>query len=157
VTTINDASLSAKKGKIFGLPGSNGAGKTTTIHIIATLLKPTSGKVLASDIDVSEKNTARKGKDWNGVSRPSLDNQLTAYDNMYIHGKLHGIDKSVGVKTNELLELVELRDFKDKQVRFFSGVMRRRLEIARSLLHESEVLVLDEPTIGLKPQSKNTV
>jgi ABC-2 type transport system ATP-binding protein len=116
-------------------------------------LKPTSGKVLVSGIDVSEKPQLVREKIGIVFQDPSLDNQLTAYDDMEIHGKLYGIDKSVlGRKINDLLELVELRDFKDKQVRFFSGGMRRRLEIARSLLHEPEVLILDEPTIGLDPQ-----
>jgi ABC-2 type transport system ATP-binding protein len=158
VTAVNDVSFTVKKGEIFGLLGPNGAGKTTTIHIIATLLNPTSGKVLVSGIDVSEKPQLVREKIGIVFQDPSLDNQLTAYDNMYIHGKLYGIDKSVlGRKINDLLELVELRDFKDKQVRFFSGGMRRRLEIARSLLHEPEVLILDEPTIGLDPQSRNKV
>jgi ABC-2 type transport system ATP-binding protein len=158
VTAVNDVSFTVKKGEIFGMLGPNGAGKTTTIHIIATLLKPTSGKVLVSGINVSEKPQLVREKIGIVFQDPSLDNQLTAYDNMYIHGKLYGIDKSVlGRKINDLLELVELRDFKDKQVRFFSGGMRRRLEIARSLLHEPEVLILDEPTIGLDPQSRNKV
>lgn len=89
---------------------------------------------------------------------PSLDNQLTAYDNMYIHGKLYGIEKRVlEKKINDLLDLVELSEFRNKQVRYFSGGMKRRLEIARSLLHEPELLILDEPTIGLDPQSRNKV
>jgi ABC-2 type transport system ATP-binding protein len=95
VTAVNDVSFTVKKGEIFGLLGPNGAGKTTTIHIMATFLKPTSGKVLVSGIDVSEKPQLVREKIGIVFQAPSLDNQLTAYDNMYIHGKLYGIDKSV--------------------------------------------------------------
>ncbi|MGB9827595.1 MAG: ATP-binding cassette domain-containing protein [Thermosphaera sp.] len=158
VIAVNDVSFVVNRGEIFGLLGPNGAGKTTTIHVIATLLKPTSGRVLVDGINVSEKPQLVRKKIGIVFQDPSLDNQLTAYDNMYIHGKLYGIEKRVlERKINELFELVELSEFKNKQVRYFSGGMRRRLEIARSLLHEPELLILDEPTIGLDPQSRNKV
>ncbi|MEM2009211.1 MAG: ATP-binding cassette domain-containing protein [Thermosphaera sp.] len=158
VVAVNNVSFNVRKGEIFGLLGPNGAGKTTTIHIIATLLKPTSGRVFVAGVDVSENPQSVRKKIGIVFQDPSLDNQLTAYDNMYIHGKLYGIQEpELKRKINELLDLVELAEFKNKQVRYFSGGMRRRLEIARSLLHEPELLILDEPTIGLDPQSRNKV
>ncbi|MCD6341178.1 MAG: ATP-binding cassette domain-containing protein [Desulfurococcales archaeon] len=155
ITAVDGVSFKVRRGEIFALLGPNGAGKTTTIHIIATLLKPTSGRVTVGGYDVCrEPNMVRK-KIGIVFQDPSLDNQLSAYDNMYIHGRLYGLKgRELREKIMELLEFVELKEFAHKVVRNFSGGMRRRLEIARALLHEPELLILDEPTIGLDPQSR---
>ncbi|MCI4437853.1 MAG: ATP-binding cassette domain-containing protein, partial [Ignisphaera sp.] len=143
------------KGEVFALLGPNGAGKTTTIHIIATILRPTSGRVLVAGYDVVKQGNEVRKRIGIVFQDPSLDNQLSAYDNMYIHGKLYGLrGRELHEKIMKLLDLVELKDYADKKVMYFSGGMRRRLEIARSLLHEPEILILDEPTIGLDPQSR---
>jgi daunorubicin resistance ABC transporter ATP-binding subunit len=155
VTAVNGISFKINRGEVFSLLGPNGAGKTTTIHIIATILKPTSGKVYVNGHDaIKEPDEVRK-KIGIVFQDPSLDQNLTAYDNMYIHGKLYGLrGEELHRKIMELLEFVELKEFANKQVRYFSGGMKRRLEIARGLLHEPELLILDEPTIGLDPQSR---
>ncbi len=155
IVAVNGISFSVRKGEIFGLLGPNGAGKTTTIHIISTLLRPTSGKVIVGGYDVVREPGEVRKKIGIVFQDPSLDNNLTAYENMYIHGKLYGLGGNMlKKKIEELLRFVELYRFKDKVVRYFSGGMRRRLELARSLLHEPEILILDEPTIGLDPQSR---
>ena len=155
VVAVNGISFTIRKGEIYALLGPNGAGKTTTIHVITTLLRPTSGKVFVGGYEVTENPNKVREKIGIVFQDPSLDNQLTAYDNMYIHGKLYGLrGRELHDKIMELLEFVDLKRYAHKQVRYFSGGMRRRLEIARSLLHEPELLVLDEPTIGLDPQSR---
>jgi ABC-2 type transport system ATP-binding protein len=155
VVAVNGISFSIKKEEVFALLGPNGAGKTTTIHIIATLLKPTKGSVLVAGYDVVKEADKVRKKIGIVFQDPSLDNQLTGYDNMYIHGKLYGLKGGeLQEKIMKLLDLVELKEFAYKKVMYYSGGMRRRLEIARSLLHEPEILILDEPTIGLDPQSR---
>lgn len=155
VVAVNNISFVVRRGEIYGLLGPNGAGKTTTIHILTTLLKPTSGRVYVAGYDVLRDPDKVRGRIGVVFQDPSLDNQLTAYDNMYIHGRLYGLGgETLKKKIFELLEFVDLREFAYKQVRNFSGGMRRRLEIARSLLHEPEILFLDEPTIGLDPQTR---
>jgi ABC-2 type transport system ATP-binding protein len=155
VVAVNGINFRIRKGEVFALLGPNGAGKTTTIHIISTLLKPTSGKVTVAGYDVVRYPDQVRKKIGIVFQDPSLDNQLTGYDNMYIHGRLYGLRGSeLHEKIVKLLDLVELKDAAHKKVMYYSGGMRRRLEIARSLLHEPEVLILDEPTIGLDPQSR---
>ncbi len=155
VTAVDGVSFRVRRGELYGLLGPNGAGKTTTIHILCTLLRPTSGRALVAGHDVVRE--ADKVRKRIGVvfQDPSLDIELSAYDNMYIHGKLYGLSgRELKRRIMELLDFVELKRFANKPVKYFSGGMRRRLEIARALLHEPEVLFLDEPTIGLDPQTR---
>jgi ABC-2 type transport system ATP-binding protein len=149
-------SFAIEQGEIFGLLGPNGAGKTTTLSMLSTILEPTSGSATIMGIDIQ--------KDQDGVRKAigivfqdqSLDEELTAWENMDFHGRLYRIPKEVREqRTDELLKLVELYDRRNDIVKTFSGGMRRRLEIARGLLHHPQVLFLDEPTIGLDPQTRN--
>lgn len=156
LVAVDNISFEIQQGEIFGLLGPNGAGKTTTLSMLATMLEPSSGTATISGIDIR--------KDPDGVRRsigivfqdPSLDEELTAWENMDFHGRLYRIPKAVREqRIAELLKLVELTDRKDDIVKTFSGGMRRRLEIARGLLHRPGVLFLDEPTLGLDPQTRN--
>ncbi|ADM27102.1 daunorubicin resistance ABC transporter ATPase subunit [Ignisphaera aggregans DSM 17230] len=155
VVAVNGISFSVKRAEIFGLLGPNGAGKTTTIHIIATLLRPTSGRVMVVGYDVVSNPYEVRKRIGIIFQDPSLDMDLSAYDNMYIHGRLYGLrGEELHRKIMELLDFVDLKQYANKIVRNFSGGMRRRLELARGLLHEPEILILDEPTIGLDPQTR---
>ncbi|MFA5331871.1 MAG: ATP-binding cassette domain-containing protein [Methanoregula sp.] len=156
LVAVDHISFDIEPGEIFGLLGPNGAGKTTTISMLATMLDPTSGTAEIMGLDIE--------KDQDGVRKEigivfqdqSLDEELTAAENMDFHGRLYRIPKDVREKrTEELLKLVELYDRRNDIVKTFSGGMRRRLEIARGLLHHPNVLFLDEPTIGLDPQTRN--
>ncbi|MCD4739957.1 ATP-binding cassette domain-containing protein [archaeon] len=152
---VNALDLKVKKGEVFGLLGPNGAGKTTIISMLSTILTPSSGSALVSGKDVkNERNSVRKNI---GIvfQDPSLDEELTGYENMDFHGRLYGMEKEQRVeRIIELLELVDLIDKKDVPVKNYSGGMKRRLEIARGLLHKPKVLFLDEPTLGLDPQTR---
>ncbi len=152
---VRGISFGIKRGKIFAFLGPNGAGKTTTVHVLTTLLKPTSGGATVAGHDVVEEPDAVRRKIGIVFQDMSLDSELTAYENMFIHGRIYGLGgNELKDKIERLLKFVELWGFRDRQVKTFSGGMQRRLEIARSLLHEPEVLFLDEPTIGLDPQTR---
>jgi ABC-2 type transport system ATP-binding protein len=155
-TAVNDVSFDVKKGEIFAFLGPNGAGKTTTIKVLTTLLKPTSGSVELDGLNpVKHHNEARKSF---GIvfQDPSLDQDLTAWENMDLHGVLYHVPAKVRhERTEMLLRLFELWEKKDNLVKQFSGGMKRRLEIARGFLHTPKILFLDEPTLGLDPQSRN--
>lgn len=155
---VNDVSFSVKHGQIFAFLGPNGAGKSTTIKMLTTLLTPTSGSITINGFDAfKDKDSVRKSF---GIvfQDPSLDDELTAYENMEFHAVLYGIVKHVREKNiHELLTLVELWDRKDSLVKTFSGGMKRRLEIARGLLHHPKIFFLDEPTQGLDPQTRNHI
>ncbi|MEZ0289503.1 MAG: ATP-binding cassette domain-containing protein [Sulfolobales archaeon] len=158
VVAVDGVSFKVREGEIYGLLGPNGAGKTTTINIIITLLRPTSGKAYVDGIDVTEKPAEVRKRLGVVFQDPSLDMFLTAYENLYIHGRIYGLRGSeLERRINEALEFVELKQFADKVVRYFSGGMRRRLEIARAMIHDPEILILDEPTIGLDPQTRNKI
>ena len=156
VTAVDDVSFDVRRAEIFAFLGPNGAGKTTTIRMLTTLLHPTSGTLELDGLDpTSHRNDVRQRI---GVvfQDPSLDQDLTAWENMDIHGVLYGVPRRERhERAGRLLELFELADRKSSLVKTFSGGMRRRLEIARGLLHTPRVLFLDEPTLGLDPQSRN--
>ncbi|MEM2025285.1 MAG: ATP-binding cassette domain-containing protein [Desulfurococcaceae archaeon] len=155
VIAVNKVSFKIHRGEVFSLLGPNGAVKTTTIYIISTLLKPTSGHVMVKGFNVTKEPDKVRKKIGLVFQDPSLDLNLTVYDNMYIHGRLYGLrGYELDREIVELLEFVDLKDYMHKQVRYLSGGMRRRLEVARGLLHEPELLILDEPTIGLDPHSR---
>lgn len=154
-TAVNDISFSVKKGEIFAFLGPNGAGKSTTIKILTTLLEPTVGKVTLNGLNLHQKDAVRHSF---GIvfQDPSLDDDLTASENLYFHAMLYGVPKDIREKRmKELLEFVELWDRRNNMVKDFSGGMKRRLEIARGLLHHPKILFLDEPTLGLDPQTRN--
>lgn len=155
-TVVDHITLKVEKGEIFAFLGPNGAGKTTTIKMLTTLLNPTEGKVVLNGFD-TEKDADKVRTSFGIVFQdPSLDTELTAYENMEIHAVLYGVPKEVYTsRTEELLKLVELDDRRNDLVKNFSGGMKRRLEIARGLLHHPKVLFLDEPTLGLDPQTRN--
>lgn len=154
LVAVDDISFSIREGEIFGFLGPNGAGKTTTLSILSTLLSPTEGSAMVNGYNVvSQKADVRR---CIGVvfQDPTLDEELTAWENMDIHRRLYGMKKS-REKIKEMLTLVELENRKKQLVKNFSGGMKRRLEIARGLLHEPKILFLDEPTLGLDPQTRN--
>jgi ABC-2 type transport system ATP-binding protein len=156
LTAVDGISFAVEKGEIFAFLGPNGAGKTTTIKMLTTLLTPTRGRVEIDGLDPAvERNEVRKRF---GIvfQDPSLDDELTAYENLDIHGVFYGVPRKLRVQRIEkLLRLFELWERRDDPVKRFSGGMRRRLEIARGFLHTPRILFLDEPTLGLDPQTRN--
>lgn len=156
LTAVNDVSFDVHKGEVFAFLGPNGAGKTTTIKMLTTLLQPTGGQITIDGHDAAlDKDAVRKSF---GIvfQDPSLDDELTAEENLELHGVLYGVPKALRrERMTELLAIVGLDDRRKDLVKHFSGGMRRRLEIARGLLHHPKVLYLDEPTIGLDPQTRN--
>ena len=153
---VDNITFAVQPGEIFAFLGPNGAGKTTTIKMLTTLLQPSSGSVEIDGLNPqTHQNEARKRF---GIvfQDPSLDNELTARENMDIHGVLYGIPRRIrSERTESLLKLFELWDRRESFVKTFSGGMKRRLEIARGFLHTPKILFLDEPTLGLDPQSRN--
>lgn len=153
---VNNISFSVAEGEIFAFLGPNGAGKTTTIKMLTTLLAPSAGTITLNGFDVVHHPDQVRHSFGIIFQDPSLDSELTAYENMEIHAVMYGMEKTLYVKRIEMLmKLVELWDRKDSLVKDFSGGMKRRLEIARGLLHHPKVLFLDEPTVGLDPQTRN--
>jgi ABC-2 type transport system ATP-binding protein len=156
LTAVDDVSFEVKKGEIFAFLGPNGAGKTTTIKMLTTLLKPTGGAVDLDGLDPAVDPNGARRRFGIVFQDPSLDADLTAYENMEIHGVLYGVPRAERIeRTERLLKLFELWDRRGDYVKKFSGGMKRRLEIARGLLHTPKILFLDEPTLGLDPQSRN--
>lgn len=155
---VNNISFSVKSGSIFAFLGPNGAGKSTTIKMLTTLLSPSSGQIILNGFDVV-KDSSEVRKNFGIVFQdPSVDDELTAYENMDFHGILYKVPDGVRAsKIEQLMKFVELWDRKDDLVKHFSGGMKRRLEIARGLLHHPKILFLDEPTIGLDPQTRNHI
>ena len=157
-TAVNDISFEVREGEIFGFLGPNGAGKSTTIKVLCTLLQPTSGHIRVAGYDVQESSDIVRSMIGIVFQDNSLDSDLTAQENMEFHCMVYHIPRNERKeRIHRLLELMELTEFKDRRVKTFSGGMRRRLEIARGLLHEPRLMVLDEPTVGLDPQTRNYI
>jgi ABC-2 type transport system ATP-binding protein len=155
-TAVNDISFDVPKGEIFAFLGPNGAGKTTTIKILTTLLRPTSGDVELDGLDPVKEQDEARTRFGIVFQDPSLDQDLTGWENMELHGILYHVPRKIRRERSEsLLKRFELWDRRDALVKTFSGGMKRRLEIARGFLHSPKILFLDEPTLGLDPQSRN--
>ncbi len=153
---VNDISFNVTPGEIFGFLGPNGAGKTTTINILCTLTRPTSGRASIAGLDVVRQQSQVRQQIGLVFQDPSLDERLSCLQNMRFHALVYGVPASVREQRMEqLLRMVELWDRRHNKVQTFSGGMKRRLELARGLLHHPRVLFLDEPTLGLDPQTRN--
>ena len=155
-TAVNDVSFNVAKGEIFAFLGPNGAGKSTTIKMLTTLLHPTNGTISLEGFDPAKQPDNVRHSFGIVFQDPSLDDELTAWENMEFHGVLYNVPKKMRrERIEQLMNFVELWDRKDSLVKEFSGGMKRRLEIARGLLHHPKVIFLDEPTLGLDPQTRN--
>jgi len=158
LVAVNDVSFSVGEGEVFGFLGPNGAGKTTTIKMLSTLLKPTSGQALINGHDVLQDRIAVRKSIGLVFQESTLDEEMTALENLRFHAEFYGVPAATyHQRSQELLKLVDLDDRAKKKVRDFSGGMKRRLEIVRGMLHYPKVLFLDEPTIGLDPQTRATI
>ncbi len=150
--------MTVPPGEVFGFLGPNGAGKSTTINMLCTLAKPTGGSARVAGFDVVAQRDAVRRHIGLVFQDQTLDNQLTADQNLRLHAELYGIDPGVvPARMEQMLKMVDLADRRDQPVITFSGGMRRRLEIARGLMHSPRVLFLDEPTIGLDPQTRSSI
>jgi ABC-2 type transport system ATP-binding protein len=155
-TAVDSISFEVQPGEIFAFLGPNGAGKTTTIQMLTTLLRPTGGTITIDGLDPAVKPLDVRQRFGIVFQDPSLDSELTAYENLELHGVLYHVPRRLrNERIKTLLTLFELWDRRDRRVKEFSGGMKRRLEIARGLLHVPKILFLDEPTLGLDPQSRH--
>jgi len=158
LAAVNDISFTVAPGEIFGFLGPNGAGKTTTINILCTLLKPTSGSATINNLDVVKQQSQVRQQIGLVFQDPSLDERLTGLQNMRFHALVYNVPAAVREqRIEQLLKMVELWDKRHNEVQTYSGGMKRRLELARGLLHNPRVLFLDEPTLGLDPQTRNRI
>jgi ABC-2 type transport system ATP-binding protein len=157
-TAVNKISFNVKPGEIFGLLGPNGAGKTTTISILSTIISLTSGSATIYGQDVVKNKDAVRKLIGIVFQDPSLDDELSGWQNLDLHARLYGVkDEAKKEAITRVLKLVELEDKAHNQVKTYSGGMKRRLEIARGFIHNPKVLFLDEPTIGLDPQTRRKI
>jgi ABC-2 type transport system ATP-binding protein len=153
---VNDVSFNVAEGEIFAFLGPNGAGKSTTIKMLTTLLHPTRGEITLNGFDPQKDSNSVRHSFGIVFQDPSLDDDLTAWENMEFHSVLYKVPKAIRAERIEkMLKFVDLWDRKDSLVKEFSGGMKRRLEIGRGLLHNPKILFLDEPTLGLDPQTRN--
>jgi ABC-2 type transport system ATP-binding protein len=156
IKAVDGITFEVRPGEIFAFLGPNGAGKTTTIQMLTTLQRPTSGTMSVDGLDPVRNQLETRRRFGIVFQDPSLDSELTAYENMELHGVLYHVPRHVRTeRIRVLLTLFELWERRDSRVKTFSGGMKRRLEIARGLLHTPKILFLDEPTLGLDPQSRN--
>ena len=158
LVAVDDISFNVSPGEIFGFLGPNGAGKTTTINILCTLTRPTSGRAVLNDFDVLRQQSQVRHSIGLVFQDPSLDERLTGIQNLRFHAMVYNVPATVrDQRIEQVLRMVELWDKRNNIVRIFSGGMKRRLELARGLLHHPKVLFLDEPTLGLDPQTRNHI
>ena len=158
IEAVRGIDLQVRAGEIFGFLGPNGAGKTTTINILCTLLRATSGRATVAGIDVDHDPAAVRRRIGLVFQDPSLDDQLTGRENLEFHAFVYSVPAALRKqRIAEVLELVDLSDRAGSLVRTYSGGMRRRLEIARGVLHHPHILFLDEPTLGLDPQTRRHI
>src|SRR4051794_23132750 len=158
VEAVRGVDFEVATGEVFGFLGPNGAGKTTTINMLCTLAKPSSGRATVAGYDVIDERDHVRRHIGLVFQDPTLDGYLSAQENLRLHAELYGVERSlVGPRMRQVLEMVGLWERKDSPVSLFSGGMRRRLEIARGLMHSPRILFLDEPTIGLDPQTRNSI
>lgn len=155
---MDNLSLDICNNEVFGLLGQNGAGKTTIIHMLATLLKPTSGSATVNGFDIVKEPAKVRASIGIVFQAPSSDDMLTGYENLKLHSLLYTVPRKIREKRiSDVLELVDLTERQHDQVKKYSGGMRRRLEIARGILHKPKILFLDEPTLGLDPRSRESM
>jgi ABC-2 type transport system ATP-binding protein len=158
VEAVKGVEFEVRPGEVFGFLGPNGAGKTTTISMLCTLVNPTGGSATVAGHDVVRERDEVRRNIGLVFQDPTLDGYLSAEQNLRFHAELYGVPKSVvGDRIRQVMEMVALWDRKDAKVMTFSGGMKRRLEIARGLLHSPRVLFLDEPTVGLDPQTRSAI
>src|SRR6476469_3662915 len=158
VEAVRGVSFDVARGEVFGFLGPNGAGKTTTINMLCTLAKPTGGSARVAGHDVARERDSVRRNIGLVFQEPTLDGYLTAAQNLQLHAELYGVDSgALPERMRQVLEMVDLWERRDSPVITFSGGMKRRLEIARGLMHSPRVLFLDEPTIGLDPQTRSSI
>jgi len=155
---LDEVSFEVREKELFALLGPNGAGKTTLLHILCTILRPDSGVAMIGDFDVARYPLAARRRLGIVFQEPSLDGRLTVHENLNLHGLVFGVPRRLRrQRIEEMLALVELTDWADKPARSLSSGMKRRLEIARALIHDSEIMLLDEPTVGLDAQTRDRI
>jgi len=158
LTAVNDVNLAIQQGEIFGLLGPNGAGKTTLISMITGLLKPNSGRITVDGLDLQTDTYTVKAKMGLVPQELALYPTLSARDNLAFFGSIYGlVGKQLRERVDAMLEMVELTERAKEAVSNYSGGMKRRVNIAAGLMHQPEVLFLDEPTVGVDPQSRNAI
>jgi len=158
LTAVNNLSIDIEEGEVFGLLGPNGAGKTTTISMLCTILRPTSGTATVNGFDIKSQPSKVRSSIGIVFQEPSVDDLLTGRENLEMHAMLYGIPTEIRKKRiDEVLHLVGLEDRAEDITKVYSGGMRRRLELARGLMHHPKVLFLDEPTLGLDPQTREHI